>query len=170
MNCPYTCLHKYYYSELAKIWFILIVAVCISALSVAQTSETDAGTKLSSGIVWYRLNSALHETEPHATLYFFRAYINPLIAPLKKLSLTLNDAPICELKSNRMVSILVKPGRYKISADKKDKTAMYLTIKAGNEYFFEGFLPNSIASPPMSLTNIKPDIARKETGLPAATK
>ena len=151
-----------------KTLFAIVALIFVSTTLIAQDSN-DAGEKLSSGIVWQQLRPAVSGTEPHVTVYFFRAYINPFVAPLKKMSFTLNDSLVYELKANSMISIDVKPGKYKISADKKDKTAMFLTLKAGNEYFFEGFLPNGIGASPMSLTNIKPEIARKEVGLPPKT-
>jgi hypothetical protein len=146
-----------------------IVALLFASTTLFAQDNNDAGLKLSSGIVWHQLRAAVSETEPHVTVYFFRAYINPFVAPLKKMSFTLNDSLVYELKANSMISIDVKPGKYKISADKKDKTAMFLTLKGGNEYFFEGFLPNGIGASPMSLTTIRPEIARKEVGLPSKT-
>jgi hypothetical protein len=146
-----------------------IVALLFASTTLVAQDNNDAGVKLSSGIVWHQLRPAVSETDPHVTVYFFRAYINPFVAPLKKMLFTLNDSLVYELKANSMISIDVKPGKYKISADKKDKTAMFLTLKPGNEYFFEGFLPNGIGASPMSLTNIKPEIARKEVGLPPKT-
>ncbi len=150
-------------------WIVLLCAVILlSQAATAQITETGEGEKTPGKLILHTLMVADKEVvKPVAVLYFYRSYLSKIAAPLKRMSLYVNDTLIYELKANSIVSYPVyHAGKFKVSGDSKDKTSMIVSIKPGGEYFFHCWLPTSIFDPPMQIESVHPDLARKEIGLP----
>ncbi len=164
---------QFYYRMLMKRinkWALLLpAAMLLSQMATAQITETGEAQKTQGNLMLHTLTVANKTAQqPVAVLYFYRSYMSKIVAPLKKMSLYVNDTLIYELKANGVVSYPVyHAGKFKISGDSKDKTSMIVNIKPGGEYFFNCWLPTSIFDPPMQVVNVHPDLARKEIGLPA---
>src|SRR4051794_9124864 len=151
-------------------WALLLsAAMLLSHMATAQIAEAGEPEKTPGKLMLHTLTVANKTGEqPVAMLYFYRSYMSKIVAPLKKMSLYVNDTLIYELKANSIVSYPVyHAGKFKISGDSKDKTSMVVNIKPGGEYFIHCWLPTSIFDPPMQIESIHPDMARKEIGLPA---
>ncbi len=147
----------------------LVMVVLCSMCAAAQITETGEPQQLPGKLTLHTLSvSGKSNEQPIATLYFYRSYMSKIFAPLKKMSIYVNDSLIYELKANSVVSYPVyRAGKYNVSGDSKDKTLMTVTVKPGNDYFFNCWLPTSLLDPPMTVESVHPDLARKELGLPA---
>src|ERR1700749_253330 len=80
------------------------------------------------------------DTVPHVTLFFYRTYINAMVAPMKKLPVYLDDTLLSKFKANSYIGIVVyKDGPMVVSLDPKDtsiKQTIPTTAKFGEEYYF----------------------------------
>jgi hypothetical protein len=126
--------------------------------SFAQTSKPTIDTSL--------FAKPAADTMPYAVLYFYRSYINPLFAPIKKVKIYLNDSLIYQLKANMMFSIkILKEGKYIIAIDKKGDSDIPLTIKKGNEYFFKCDVVMGLWFGKPTLVAVSVDQGKRETGI-----
>lgn len=108
----------------------------------------------------------LQDTVPYAMLYFYRAYIPKLNAPLKKVPIYINDSLFHELKYNTIIAIKVlKEGRYNIAIDKKGDSDIPVKIKMGQEYFFKCSVEKGLWFGKPAIETISPKEGKIDAGL-----
>jgi hypothetical protein len=80
------------------------------------------------------------DSTPHIVLYFYRTYINPMVAPMKKVPIYLDDTLQYKFKANSYVAVVVyKDGPLSVSLNPKDtfiKQTIPIVAKFGEEYYF----------------------------------
>ena len=60
---------------------------------------------------------------PHATFYFYRAFVPAIMKSVKKMPIYINDSLVYDLKANNYITIKVyKEGTYTVGVDKKGNT------------------------------------------------
>jgi hypothetical protein len=77
------------------------------------------------------------DSASYATLIFYRSYLNPLVAPLKKVPIIINDSLYERLKSNTSFSVkLFRQGKTRLSTSKKEEDQFDSNIRFGKVYYY----------------------------------
>lgn len=109
------------------------------------------------------------DTVPHVTLYFYRTYINPMVAPIKKVPIYLNDTLCYKLKANALVALTIhKEGPMVVSLDPKDtsvKQTIPINTKYGETYYFRCWIVPGLWGGKPIMANEKPEVGRAQLGL-----
>ncbi len=106
------------------------------------------------------------DTVPYATLYFYRSYIRPMNAPIKKVPIYINDSLVHSLKANMLFGIkMFNEGRVIIAIDSKGETATTIKVKTGKEYFFKCEIVKGLWFGKPYIEAVSPATGRAETGL-----
>lgn len=80
-----------------------------------------------------------------ATVIFYRAYIPPMHAPVKKVPVYINDTLVHRLKANTIFTQkLNSPGKFRIAIDEKGETTIPLKAKSGTVSYFKCEVANGL--------------------------
>lgn len=147
---------------LISLFTLLLVTTCI----FSQTTRT--GMAASPGVKTIVDSFGINKRDslPYATLYFYRSFIPKMNAPVKKISIYINDSLIYNLKANNIIGLKVlKEGKYNIAIDTKGETDIPIKLKFGNEYFFKCEVVKGLWFGKPTIELVTPKIGREESGL-----
>ena len=134
-----------------KTFISIVILICIANTVVAQINSID---------------TTAADTAPHATFYFYRSYIAPLNAPIKKVPIYFNDTLVYSLKANRLIRFNVyREGKFIIAADEKGETGISIKVKFGKEYFFKCEIVKGLWGGKPAIELVTPAIGKSELGM-----
>lgn len=137
---------------------LLSIALFISGYSFSQSHAGD--------LMLNSTNIDKQDSLPYAMLYFYRAFIPKMNAPLKKVPIYVNDSLVYNLKANTLIPVRVfKEGKFKIAVDKNGESEIVAKIKLGGEYFFRCEIEKGLWFGKPAIEAVTAKIGKEESGL-----
>ncbi len=132
---------------------LLFAKNCISQVQTVDSSNGSSATQKGDSL-------------PYATLYFYRAFIPKMNAPLKKVPIYINDSLVYKLKANTYISIKVfKEGRIAVAIDPVGDNEIITKVTFGKEYFYRCSIERGLWFGKPAIETVTSKTGKEECGI-----